>query len=204
MSVLAPPAPLASSRSRFKIPTLPIYRLSVKQYHRMIETGILTEDDPVELLRGLLVEKMSKNPPHTTATGLVRDALAEIIPPGWFVNAQEPITLSSSEPEPDVSIIRGDRRAFRGSHPAPIDLGLLVEVSESTLDRDRGEKSEAYGEAGIDVYWIVNLVARQVEVRTGPTINGYTQERIYRPGEVIPVNIAGTEVGRVRVDDLLP
>src|SRR5438105_8922236 len=94
------------------VPTEPIFRLSVDQYHEMIQAGILTEDDPVELLEGWLVEKMPKNPPHTLATRLVRTALERLAPKGWFINTQEPITTTESEPEPDASVARGDPRQY--------------------------------------------------------------------------------------------
>ena len=89
---LAPPAP----------PPEPIWRLSVAQYHEMMNTGILDEDDPVELLEGWLIPKMPKNPPHMVTKGLASDALARLLPPGWHVNEQEPITTEDSEPDPDV------------------------------------------------------------------------------------------------------
>jgi hypothetical protein len=76
------------------IPGAPVWRLSLEQYHRMIQTGILTDDDPVEFLEGLLVTKMPKNPPHSLATHLTRDALARVVPAQWYVDAQEPFTTA--------------------------------------------------------------------------------------------------------------
>src|SRR5437660_1033177 len=116
MSAVTLPASPPSERTA-EVPDAPIWRLSVEQYHRMIETGILTEDDPVELLDGWLVQKARKKPPHSQATRLTRTALARLIPPGWFVDSQEPITTASSEPEPDVLVIRGDLSQYRERHP---------------------------------------------------------------------------------------
>jgi hypothetical protein len=73
------------------VPTEPVWRFSVPQYHQMIRLGILTEDDPVELLEGWIIHKMPKNPPHRAATKLTRNALEEIVPEGWYVDAQEPL-----------------------------------------------------------------------------------------------------------------
>lgn len=90
--------------------TIPIdllWRLRVDQYHAMIQSGILSGDDPVELLEGWLIVKMPKNPAHRISTHLVRTAIESILPSGWYVDSQEPITLSDSEPEPDVMIVRG-------------------------------------------------------------------------------------------------
>src|SRR3954453_21544138 len=101
------------------IPTVPIYRLSVAQYHAMTEHGILTEDDPVELLEGWLVRKMTKHRPHTLTTGLVRRALERLLPTGWYVKSQEPITTVESEPEPAAMVARGEPRDLRDRQPGP-------------------------------------------------------------------------------------
>src|SRR4051794_9689051 len=138
MSLLAPPMQVFQLAQ-----PLPVYRLSVEQYHAMIRHGILTDDDPVELLEGILVQQMGKNPPHTFATQFIRDELPPMMPAGlWFVSDQEPITTTDSEPEPDVFIVRGRRRDYlaQDRHPGPADMGLVIEVSESTLATDRGTK----------------------------------------------------------------
>src|SRR5438034_2809316 len=87
-----------------EVPAIPkdlIWRLSVNQYHEMIRAGILTEDDPVELLEGWLVFKMPKKPLHRLVTQALRDFLDGLIPADWHVNVQEPVTTATSEPEPD-------------------------------------------------------------------------------------------------------
>jgi Uma2 family endonuclease len=185
-----------------------IWRLTVRQYHEMVRRGILTDDDPVELLQGLLVTKMPKNPPHRIATGLLRDELRALCPPGWYVDTQEPITTDDSEPEPDVAIIRGDTKDYAGRHPGAGDVGLVAEVADTTLERDRTAKKSAYGRAGIGVYWIVNLVDRRIEVyseATGPDSPlGYRQHRQYGMADEVPVIIAGKPVGGVQVSAVLP
>ncbi len=187
---------------------LPIFRLTVERYHRMIELGILGEDDPVELLDGVLVSKMPKNPPHRISVELLRDKIGPLLPIGWFMESQEPVTTGDSEPEPDGSVVRGERRQYHSRHPRASDVGLLAEVSDSTLDADRGPKKRSYAKAGFPTYWIVNLVDRQIEVYTqpsGPTENpDYAQQRIYRAGEAVPLVIDGKEVGAIPVNDLLP
>jgi len=185
-----------------------IWRLSVGQYHEMIRTGILTADDPVELLAGWLVYKMPKNPPHRIATRLAQQALEAVAPAGWYVDAQEPITLNDSEPEPDVMIVRGETRDYRDRHPGPEDVTLIVEVADSTLERDRGVKRLAYARAGIPVYWIINLLEKIVEVYCEPSGMAedadYTLRRDYGLADSVPVMIDGIETGRVAVLDLLP
>lgn len=95
-----------------KTTDVPAYRLSVAQYHQMIAAGILTENDAVELLEGWLVSKMTKNRLHSLSTQLTREALAQIVPEGWYVDDQEPITMGDSEPEPDVIVVQGSRRDY--------------------------------------------------------------------------------------------
>ena len=109
------------------------------------------------------------------------------------------------EPEPDVAIVRGSDADYRHRVPTPADVALLVEVSDSTLDQDRGKKLEAYARAGIPVYWIVNLVDRQVEVYTRPVKAGrYRSRKDYKPGQQVPVVIAGQQLAPIAVDDILP
>jgi Uma2 family endonuclease len=186
----------------------PIYQLSVAQYHDMIQHGILTEDDPVELLDGYLVRKMPKRRPHSYATQVSRDVLAAALPAGWFVDAQEPITTEESEPEPDISVIRGERRQFRKRHPRPKDVGLLIEIADATLRRDRGLKKRIYAGALIAAYWIVNLPDQQVEVYTDPSGPSpkpdYGHRSDYGLGDEIPLVLGGKEVARIQVRELIP
>ncbi len=189
-------------------PALPIWRLSVSQYHGMIEAGILTEDDPVELLEGWLVTKMPKNPPHRLSTQLTREALAGILPVGWYVDAQEPITLSDSEPEPDVVVVRGQRRDYTERHPGAGDLALVVEVADATLQRDRTLKKQLYARAGIPTYWLIDLTNHQIEVYTEPFVDAgqadYRCIQNYRRPDLVPVLIEGREAGQLALHDLLP
>lgn len=189
-------------------PPEPILRISVDQYHLMVASGVFADNEAVELLEGWLMPKMPKNPPHNLAMGLLCDALRAILPPGWHIDCQGSVTTNDSEPEPDVSVIRGARRDYPAGHPEPKDVGLLVEVSDTTLTRDRGTKKQIYARAGIPVYWIVNLVDRQVEVHADPSGPGdqpvYRQRQVYKPGDSIPVVLDGKQVGKVDVKAILP
>ena len=198
------------------VPSEPVWRLSVEQYHQIIRAGILTKDDPIELLEGWLIQKMPKNPRHRAATKLTRDALEAIVPRGWYVDSQEPITLSDSEPEPDVIIVRGDTRDYLDRHPGVADLGLVVEIADSTLERVRAAlrmqhrslKQRLYARAGISVYWIVNLSQQQLEVYTQPNNSTetptYEQSQFYSLGSRVTVAIATQTIGSITVDDLFP
>ncbi|MEG5030448.1 Uma2 family endonuclease [Microcoleus sp. AT8-B1] len=190
------------------IPNDLILRLSIEQYHAIIQAGILTDDDSVELLEGWLVFKMPKNPPHRATTRLVRTALENILPPGWYVDSQEPITLSNSEPEPDIVVVRGDTRQYLDRHPGAEDIALIIEVSDTTLQRDRTVKKRIYARAGIAIYWIVNLVEGLVDVYSQPIAEveqpDYSQRLDFGRSAVIPIIIEGREIGAIAVDALLP
>jgi Uma2 family endonuclease len=189
-------------------PSDQLYRLSVEQYHEMVRQGILTNDDRVELLEGWLVRKMSKNPPHRIATKLLTRALEKIVPSGWYVDAQEPITTDTSEPEPDVAVIRGDTRDYPDRHPGPEHLALLAEIADTSLARDRGIKRRVYARAKVPVYWIVDLTERRVVVHTvpsGPAAQpAYRDSKTYAATESVPVVIDGREVGQISVASILP
>ena len=190
------------------IPNDLILRLSIEQYHAIIQAGILTDDDSVELLEGWLVFKMPKNPPHRATTRLVRTALENILPAGWYVDSQEPITLSNSEPEPDIVVVRGDTRQYLDRHPGVEDIALIIEVSDTTLQRDRTVKKRIYARAGIAIYWIVNLVEGLVEVYSQPLVEveqpDYSQRLDFGRSAVIPIIIEGIEIGAIAVNSLLP
>jgi Uma2 family endonuclease len=206
MSVITESAPIANGRAA--IPTDYIWRLTVEQYHQMIQAGILDEDDPVELLEGWLVYKMAKNPPHRVVTGLIREAVSRLLPPGWFIDTQEPLTTEDSEPEPDITVIRGDQRDYVDHHPGPQEVALLVEVADSSLRRDREWKKRIYAEARVPVYWVVNLPKRQIEVYADPSGPAehpdYRQCQTFTEAEEVPVVIDGREVGRLPMRELLP
>jgi len=186
----------------------PLLRLSVDQYHQMIQAGILAEDPPVELLEGLLVPKMNKSPRHCAASRFIRLTLERLVPHGWYVDAQGPVTLEDSEPEPDLSVSRMDRLQHPDRHPCAGEVGLIVEVSDSTLATDRNTKRPVYARAGVPVYWIVNLVRNRIEVYSEPSGSAdapeYHRRQDYAVGEQVPVVLDQREIGVIAVRELLP
>jgi Uma2 family endonuclease len=183
----------------------PLYRLSLEQYEAMVASGVFTPRDRFHLINGFLVAKMTQNDPHCTADDLCGAALVRILPPGWYVRAAKPVRLPSqvSKPEPDRCVVRGAIRDYSQRSPGAADVGLIVEVAESSLGEDR-KLARIYGASGIETYWIVNLVDRQVEVYTLPYADGYHARQDFAPGEEIPLVLDGAEVGRVPVDEILP
>ena len=191
----------------FGFPPEPIARLTVEQYHTMIDAGKLTDDDAIELLEGWLVPKMPKNPPHRVSTRLTHSALDRLLPE-WYVESQEPMTTSDSEPEPDIYVARGKVRDYSKRHPGPEDMRLIVEVADTTLARDRGIKKRLYARAAIPVYWIFNLPERCVEVYTDPSgateTPDYGHRQVYGENDRVPVVLDGHEVGQLEVQAILP
>jgi Uma2 family endonuclease len=189
-------------------PALVPYRLHVDQYDAMVAAGILTKRDRLELIEGLLVTKMGKGPKHEAASGLCGRAIERVIPPGWHVRKEAPVRIPDhDEPEPDLSLVRGDFRDYVGHHPSPADVALIVEVADTTLAEDRTVKGRIYARARIPSYWIINVKGRvgSIEVYTRPTrTRGYRNHVDYRVGQEVPVTIDGREVGRIAVADLLP
>jgi Uma2 family endonuclease len=181
-----------------------LYRISVDEYDLMVEAGVF-RDARIELIQGFLVKKMPKKTPHVIATKLLNHHLTRIVPPGWHVSKEDPIRIPDyDEPEPDLALVRGEPRDYGAGHPGPDTVALIIEVSESTLAIDRGEKLSAYAAGGIPVYWIVNLVDRRVEVYSSPGAAGYQSHTDFLPGMEIPVSIAGVEYGRIAVNEILP
>jgi Uma2 family endonuclease len=183
------------------------HRLTIAQYHRMIENGILGEDDPVELLEGHLVTKMPRSPEHESALSVIQEEVSRLLPPGFKVRGQCAATIQESEPEPDLIVVRGDRSLYRHRHPGPADTALVVEVSSSSLARDRRDKGRIYARAGIPVYWVVNLVDRQVEVFTQPSGPGdapaYGKQEVFAAGASVPVVLDGNTVGTIAVSEVM-
>jgi Uma2 family endonuclease len=181
-----------------------IWHLSVEKYHEAIAKGILNDETQLELLGGLLIAKMPKNPPHRISTKLLRAALENIIPMGWYVDSQEPITLTDSEPEPDVIVVVGQTTDYRDRHPYATDLDIVIEVSDSTLERDRTLKQRIYAKSMIPTYWILNLIERQLEVYTQPDPIGekFSQCKILKEKETVKVTLKGVEIGSIFVGDL--
>jgi Uma2 family endonuclease len=202
------PTPLPLPVPASAIPTEPIFRLSMEQYHAMIKAGILHSGDPVELIHGWLVHKVRKTPRHSFVTGSLYDIFRALNLNGWHFATHDPITMTDSEPEPDGSLIRSEFTDYGLRHPGPEEVALVVEAADGTLSRDQGIKKALYASARIPVYWIVNLEESQLEVYadpTGPAVEpDYRRQHVLGRADAVPVVIAGQEVARIPVRDLLP
>jgi Uma2 family endonuclease len=174
----------------------------------MIDAGVFAEDDNFELLEGLIIRTMPKHPAHWIAMELLRRSLDALRISGFFVHLQNPVTTTDSEPEPDLALVRGEPRDYLAGNPDPLHAPLVIEVADSSLARDRRWKKRIYARAGIPVYWIVNLIDRQLEIYTQPS--GQAEQPDYAACQIIPADgelpvvIDGRELGRLAVKDVLP
>jgi Uma2 family endonuclease len=177
------------------------------EYERLAECGFFHPTERLELIDGLLLVREPQGSPHATGVTLALHALQAAFGAGWVVRPQLPIALDDdSEPEPDLVVVRGHARDFSRAHPSSV--ALIVEVSETSLAFDRGDKAGLYARAGIADCWIVNLIDGVVEIhrepRAAPAAYGwhYGSVRLARPGESItPLALPNA---RLRVIELLP
>jgi Uma2 family endonuclease len=175
------------------------------EYDRLVELGVF-EGEPLELLGGQLVVAEPHGADHASAISAVDYAVRAILPSGWLVRIQLPVSLDDeSEPEPDLVVVPGRPSDYRGSHPdRPV---LAIEVAESSLSFDRNHKGSLYARAGVQDYWIVNLIDRVLEVYRDPiadsaAIYGWRYRSVTTlvpPAVVTPLAFASS---RVAVADL--
>ncbi|GAC1468791.1 MAG: Uma2 family endonuclease [Isosphaeraceae bacterium] len=185
------------------------YRLTVEQYLKMIDLGVLPHDAHVELLGGVLTAKMTKNAPHNFAVGQLAHALRTLELQDCLIREEKSVVLGPNwRPEPDVALVRGPNDRYRTSDPTAADILLLVEVVDSSGAVDRGVKRQGYALARVPCYWIVDLSSRSIEVHTSPEGVGdsaqYRSVSVHEADSVVPVVIDGREVHRVAVKDVLP
>lgn len=164
------------------MPALEHRRFTVEEYHRMAEAGILTQEDRVELLRGVVVPMTPIGVEHAACVKRLNRLFraADVT-----VGVQDPVILGPhEEPEPDLSLLRFQDDGYAAHHPRAADILLLIEVADTSLSRDR-EKVALYAEAGIPEAWIVNLPDGVVEVYRQPEGDRYRERTVVRTGQVI-------------------
>jgi Uma2 family endonuclease len=172
------------------------HRFSVTLYEKMIDDGILEEDDRVELIRGEIVAKTPIGKQHAASVKRLNRLFSSLLGAQAVVSVQDPIKFADSEPEPDIALLVPKGDYYASDIPAPADVLLIVEVADTSLEYDREVKGGLYAEAGIAEYWIVNLVDACVEVYRQPRADWtYADVRTLRPGDTIQlVAIPGVEV----------
>jgi len=165
----------------------------VHEYERMIEAGILTEDDRVELIGGEILEMSPIGSRHAACVKRLIKLLAARVGASVIISIQDPVVLDDlSEPQPDAALLRPRPDFYEQEHPRPSDVLLLIEVSDTTLKFDRQIKAPLYARAGIEELWLVNLQDDEVEIYASPSGGAYQLVRNVGRGETInSENVSG-------------
>lgn len=179
--------------------------MTLEKYESLIVSGFFSKRDDVHLINGYLVNRMPESTLHGAICETIRLAIEAFLLATWHTRSEKGLRIPAqiSMPRPDLVIVRGVPRDYIARYPEPVDTALVVEVSYTSLDDDR-KLAEIYGEAGIPVYWIVNLVDGQVEVYSDPSPTGYQSHEVLAPGHVLHVMVDGVEIGEIPVADILP
>jgi Uma2 family endonuclease len=192
-------------------------RFTVEQYEQLMRAGFLIEGSPIELLDGQLYWKDRRDRRSPDMTVGQRHILAVTLINAWLTGAckghacfpfcQQALKLTSSDaPEPDGSVITGSIRDYLSREPEPEDVLLVIEVADSSLDRDLGDKFQLYASVAIPVYWIVNLADDTIEILERPdsVVRDYRQRTSFHKGGSVSLRLADGTVATTPVDELLP
>jgi Uma2 family endonuclease len=169
-----------------------VRRLTVDDYHRLIDLGFFAPNERVELLQGFLHPMSPQNPPHLASLSVLHELLGACIGKQGMIRTQGPITIQAdnSEPEPDLVVAKRQPQNYFDRHPYPDDVLLLVEVSASTLKKDQEAKARVYAAARIEDYWIMNLIDDWLEVYRDPVTfadgtSTYLTRMTFLPGQTV-------------------
>lgn len=156
-----------------------IRRLSVQDYHRMAEAGILAPDERIELIEGQLFQMAPKGTLHSATITRIKRMLEARLGDRALLRFQDPVRLSNdSEPEPDVAVVQVHPLDYEDHHPEPEEIYWVIEVSDRTLKRDRELKVPAYARSGVAECWVLDLKTSQLYVYCQPSSNGYLSEQV--------------------------
>lgn len=177
-------------------------KFTVGQYHQMIESGILTDRDRVELLNGEILEMSPVGRRHAACADRLTELLIVQLVGKAIVRTQNPIRLSDdSEPQPDIAVLRRRDDFYAAGHPQADDIFLVIEVADTTIEFDREIKIPTYAQENIPVVWLVDLNAEVVEVFQEPTSQGYRNRQRFQSDQMLTIpNFSETQLG---VDQIL-
>lgn len=161
-------------------------KFTVGQYHQMIESGILTDRDRVELIKGEIIEMSPVGRRHAACVDRLTELFILRLASRAIVRTQNPIRLSNdSEPQPDLTLLRRRDDFYETGHPKPEDIFLVIEVSDTTADFDREIKIPTYAEEGIAEAWLIDVNAQIIEVYQQPASSGYQSKQQFNRGRSI-------------------
>jgi Uma2 family endonuclease len=183
-------------------PQVKNFRFNISQYHQMSETGILSENDKVELINGEIIEMSPIGRRHTACVNRLNSVFSQLLGKKVIIAVQNPITLNNlSEPQPDIALLKPRADFYESGHPQPQDVFLLIEVADRSLEYDRDVKIPLYASSGITEVWLVDIYEQVIIVYRYPSENGYSDIQKLSRGEKMSIQ-AFPEVNLV-VDDIL-
>jgi Uma2 family endonuclease len=176
--------------------TLQLRLWTVEEYHRMAEAGIFGADERVELLEGKIIWMIAKGTAHRSAVSRTDRLLQNRLKNVALICVQDPVKLNErSEPEPDIAVVKVEPLDYADHHPTPSEVYLIIEVADSSLKLDCETKAQAYSQAGIQDYWVLDVVNRQLHVFREPTPEGYQVEVILaEDGTITPLEFADLQI----------
>ena len=187
------------------------YRMTAEEFFKAVDADVFPYERRIELWEGRLFEKMARELPHVGGQTNVIVALVRVLPDGWGLWVEGPILVDDfSAPLPDVAIIQGVANDYTSRQLCPKvgEIGLVVEVADTSLRKNLTKTMEIYARAGLPTYWVINLVAKRVEVYSRPRVEGsvgsYEDAELFEPGKQVPLRLDGKEIARIPVNDLLP
>lgn len=158
--------------------------MTVEEYHKMAEAGILKEEDRVELLEGKIITMSPIGSRHAACVEKIDELLKRSLSGKAMVRTQNPVLIGNfSEPKPDVAGVKKKDNYYADQHPVADEIFLIIEVADSSLEKDRQAKLPIYAGAGIPVYWIVNLEKKELEVYQSPMGNQYFSRQTFSADE---------------------
>lgn len=169
-----------------------ILHWTVQRYEKLIAAGILEEDEKLELINGQILKMSPVGNRHAACVELLADLLRENIAPALQVRMQNPVVLDDfSEPEPDLALVNRREDYYRDGHPRLTDIHLLIEVSDTSLEKDRNIKIPFYASCGVKEVWIVNLEDSVVERYWSPEQGEYQKQKEYSSFSELPLPMNG-------------
>ncbi|MEB3339981.1 Uma2 family endonuclease [Okeania sp.] len=163
-------------------------QFTVKEYHQMAESGILTENDRVELIAGEIIKVAPIGIPHAGFVRRLNMIFNNLLRGKVIVDIQNPINLNDdSEPEPDLALLQWRDDCYVGTLPEPEDILLLIEVADSSIKYDRETKIPLYAKNGISEVWLIDINQQLVEVYRQPQGNSYQNVQQFFRGDILTI-----------------
>ena len=179
------------------------YHWTVDAFYRAIGAGVFDDPHRLELVNGELWDREAMNPPHAATTRRIFRLLRQLLEPTFLLMEEQPFHIAEDgEPRPDVCVVTGNEEDFETRHPTAAEVRLVVEVADTSVERDLGEKALLYARAGIPDYWVRALNTRQLIVHRETTPDGYASTVRLREGDVVTPLFAPDVT--IAVADLLP